>query len=233
MPADVCRHCCSSRPYAPRTLPSPHPSILFPVRAFASTSTNRHSFVGICLIMFPNVFENFVFSFVLGLPSVGAQATTRLTSTLSPVNSKRIDIRRWSTNWWVLTDLRHIVFFTVKPTPCSPCLPSVSSYPKQKTLYPAAENSFFPGFLVSCWPTKSQPSCRAFASTHSARPVPVSAFHSQGPYVVGSYRHERRLLCRSSLAGCKLASRRVVRLLCLFFVFSVLFPVSRCRLSVF
>ena len=56
---------------------------------------------------------------------------------------------------------------TARPTPCNPCLPS---FPLEKNRYPAAENSVLPDLRVSCRPMKSQPTCRAFANTHSACP---------------------------------------------------------------
>ena len=45
------------RPCTPSTQPSPHPSIIFIVRAFASTSTNRHSLAGMCSTMCPSFFQ--------------------------------------------------------------------------------------------------------------------------------------------------------------------------------
>ena len=43
--------------YAVLLLSSSCLPIVYPVRAFASTSTNRHSFIGIGSAMYPNIFQ--------------------------------------------------------------------------------------------------------------------------------------------------------------------------------
>ena len=195
----------SSRPYAPNILSSSHPSTPFSsprvcVYQYEQTLLSWNLFNHVPQFLPIFLFQQCVeVDFRWGI----VQAMTGLIATLSPVNSKPMDISRSSINWWVYTDLRQLVSLTAKPTPYSPCLLSVPSWPEQKLCTSILlQNTLFS--QLSLFPAgRRSHSQVAFARTHSNMPILVPHLHSQGSYIVGCYRHKGLLLTRSGLACCK------------------------------
>ena len=97
--------------------------------------------------------------------------------------------------------MRHIDSLTASPTPCNPCLPSVSSCPEQKTRPCSRKPCLprFPRFLHADEVTSKFPRLHQHTL---GMPIPVLPLYSQGVHIVGRYNHKCLLLSRSGLACC-------------------------------
>ena len=154
----------------------------------------------------------------LGLPLWHGQQLGR-SQRFSPINPKRVDISRSSINWWVYMDLRQIVFLTAQLTPySSPCLLCVSSWPEQKTRYPAAEHSVFPRSPCFLQAYEVTPTLSGLRQHALGVPIPVPPFHSEGAHIVGRYTAIRASFCLAPASrAANLGSGPLVRPRLLFF----------------